>query len=210
MELTQRPKDKVWKDETGQSIPYSRTTPLERLNERITAKIHREAVSLNKRLSAFKKETARLCDEAYRAYMKEQNIQPGEQKGNYTLYSFNRGIRVEVAVSDRLEFDGLGIEAAKIKFDEFLQKNVESKNAFVKEMVLRAFETSRGRLDTKRIMNLLRYRAKVKDTLFREAVDLLEGAIRRPDSRVYFRIWERQPEGSYKAIDLNFSSIDNN
>lgn len=209
MELTQKPKDKVWHDETGQPIPYSRTTPLERLNERITAKIHKEAVTLNKRLSAFKKETARLCDEAYRAYMKEHKIQVGEQKGNYTLHNFNRSIKIEVSVSDRISFDDMGIAAAKLKFDEFLSKNVEAKNAFVKEMVLHAFETSRGRLDTKRIMNLLRYRSKVKDPLFREAVDLLEGAIRRPDSRVYFRVWERLPEGGYKAIDLNFSSIDN-
>ncbi|MEH0007581.1 MAG: DUF3164 family protein [Flavobacteriales bacterium] len=207
MELIQRSRDKMWRDETGQAIPYNRTTPLERLNERITAKIHREAVALNKKLSSFKNETARLCNEAYMAYMKAQGIEVADRKGNYTLHSFNRGIKIEVSVSARIEFDDLGIAAAKVKFDQFLSKNVESKDAFVKEMILQAFETSRGRLDTKRITNLMRYRSKVKDPLFREAVDLLEGAIRRPDSRVYFRVWQRQEGGGYKAIDLNFSSI---
>lgn len=209
MEKIQRSKDKIWRDETGQPIPYSRVTALERLNERVTAKIHREAVNLNRKLASFKKEVAILCEQAYQAYMKAHGVETRERKGNYTLHSFNRSIRIEVAVSERIEFDDLGIAAAKVKFDHFLQKNVEAKDDFVKEMIMQAFETSRGRLDTKRITNLIRYRSKVKDPLFREAVDLLEGAIRRPDSRTYFRVWERQPEGGYKSIDLNFSSIDN-
>ena len=140
--------------------------------------------------------------------MNDHKIQVGEQKGNYTLHNFNRSIKIEVSVSDRISFDDMGIAAAKVKFKEFLSKNVESKDAFVKQMIMEAFETSRGRLDTKRITKLMSYRSKVKDQLFREAIDMLEGAIRRPDSRTYFRVWERQSEGGYKVIDLNFSSID--
>jgi hypothetical protein len=77
----------------------------------------------------------------------------------------------------------------------------------IKQIVTDAFSTTRGKLDAKKVMSLLRYKDKVKDALFLESMELLEKSIRRPDSRIYHRISERQPDGSYKAIDLNFSSI---
>ena len=56
-------------------------------------------------------------------------------------------------------------------------------------------------------MSLLKYRSKITAPLFQEALTLLEGSIRTPDSKTYFRIWERKEDGGYVLIDLNFSSI---
>ena len=75
-------------------------------------------------------------------------------------------------------------------------------------MVINAFETQRkGNLDVKSVMNLTRYESKVKDPLFSEAVALINSAIRRPKTKTYFRVWQKNSNGEYQNVDLNISSI---
>lgn len=205
--ITQKAKDGTWFDESGTSIPYSRTTKTERLMERFSAKILKEATYLNQRMAKFKEEVRDMCQEAYDAFMEEKDITK-QTKGNFTWYNFNRSIKIEVSVNERIDFDDLTIEAAKTKFDQFLEENIKSKNQFAKEMVIDAFETQRNnKLDTKRVMNLTRYEKRINDPLFTEAVELINQAIRRPESKTYFRIWQKDIAGEYQSIDLNFSSI---
>ena len=56
-------------------------------------------------------------------------------------------------------------------------------------------------------MSLLKYRSKIDNPLFQEALKLLEQSIRHPDSKRYFQIYVRNSEGAYDNIDLNFSNI---
>jgi len=201
----QKSTDQYWKDEKGIQCLYSRTTKSERLMEAQSYKLAKEALKLNQELSAFKNYVREVCQEVYDTYMSEKEATP--TKGNFIWYNFDRSIKIEVSIKERIEFDDLGITACKSKLHDFLKENVESKDAFIKDMVMDAFETSRGKLDAKKVMSLLRYRSKIKNPLFQEALNLLEESIRRPESKTYFRVSTRTSEGKYEVIDLNFSSI---
>jgi len=199
--------DAVWIDEAGVSIPYNRITKAERLMERSSAKILREAISINSKLVAFKDMVGELSMEAYEAFMAAKNSSK-ETKGNYTWYNFNRSIKIEVAISETIQFDDLTITAAQEKFNQFLEENVTSKIDFVKQMITDAFKTQRNaKLDTKRILGLIRYESKINNPLFSEAVQLIQESIRRPNTKTYFRVWVKSADGSYKNIDLNLSSL---
>lgn len=201
----QKSTEQYWKDEKGILCLYNRTTKSERLMEAQSYKLAKEALKLNQELSAFKKYVKEVCQEVYDTYMAEREVT--QTKGNFTWYNYDRSIRVEVSINERIEFDDLGITACKAKLHDFLQENVESKDAFIKDMVMDAFETSRGKLDAKKVMSLLRYRSKIKNQLFQDALNLLEESIRRPESKTYFRVSTRNDDGKYDVIDLNFSSI---
>lgn len=203
---TQKSTDQYWTDEKGVKSPYSRTTKSERLMEIQSLKIAKEAIRLNTDLSAFKNNLKAVCENVYSTFMMEkENYTPG--KGNFTWKNFDGSIKIECSVSDRIEFDDLTITACKDKLTEFLDNTVESKEDFVKEMVTDAFETSRGKLDAKKVMSLLRYRSKIKAPIFQEALNLLESAIRRPESKTYFRVWVKDEEGKYKNVELNLSAV---
>ncbi len=202
----QTSKDQFWLDEKGIKIPYNRTTALERKMENKAFSILKKAVDEHNRIKKFKRELADICSDIYDQYMSEKKVKPS--KGNFTWYNFNRTIKIEASIKDRIEFDDLAIEAAKAKLQEFLDNNVEAKDQFIKDLVLDAFQTSRGKLDVKKVLSLVRYRSKIKSKLFQEAVNLIEEGIRRPDSKMYFRIWQKNPEtGKYEDVQLNFSSI---
>lgn len=203
----QKPSDKVWSDESGTEIPYNRTTKVERLQERHSAKVAKSALDVNKRLHALNDLLTDLSQEAYDAFMSSKGIDK-KNKGNYTWYNFDRSIKIEVNVSEPIVFDSLTITAAKEKLDEFLDANITSKNGFIKQMVIDAFETQRsGSLDTKQVLKLTRYEDKVKSPKFSEAIKLIREAIRRPKSKTYRRVWLKDEAGKYQNIELNLSSL---
>jgi len=204
----QKQKGKVWYDESGMGIPVNRITKAEKLAERKAGKIVKDAIRLNERLQEFKHYLTEASREVYEAFLKENGGKIKEDyKGNFTWYNFDRSIKIEVNVNTPIEFDDILIQMAKDKFNEFLEKNITAKNAFAKELVLQAFETRKGKLDTKRVLGLTKYVDKVNDPLFSEAVSLINKAIRRRESKAYYKIYVKNNEGKYEPIELNFSNI---
>jgi len=202
-------KQSTWRDDSGLDIPVNRITKSEKLKERKAGKIVKDAIRLNKLLKEFKQYVKEAGEAVKKAVYEETGTVPRENaKGNFTWYNFDRSVKIETNVNEPIEFDDLLINAAKEKLDEFLNNNIEAKNEFIKEMALQAFETPSGKLDTKRVLNLTRYKDKVNNPLFSEAVDLINKAIRRKQSRMYFRVWAKDESGKYQNIDLNLSSIE--
>lgn len=204
---------KKWIDETGLEVPANRITAVEKLRENAANKMLRKALIVEAKLIQFKLSCTELCDEVWLESLKAAGANPekiSEHKGNHTWYNFDRTIKVEVSVNERLDFDDALIAAAKEKFDEYLDANTQGVDPFLRSLITDAFNTTRGKLDAKKIMQLIRHKSRVdakKYPHFAEAVVLIEQSIRRPDSKKYFRIWMLNGEGEYRNIDLNFSSI---
>jgi hypothetical protein len=197
-----------WRDETGIKIPVNRITKAEKLAERKAEQIVKKAVDLNKRLATFKHYLKEAAQEVFEAFVKENGgkVKP-DHKGNFTFYSFNRGVKIEVNISEPIDFDDITIGLAQEKLQEFLEKNINADNAFIKEMVIDAFKTRRGKLDAKRVLDLTRYKDKVNKPLFTEAVGLINKAIRRKPTKTYYKVFLKDDEGQYKNIELNFSNV---
>jgi hypothetical protein len=208
MQTTQKSSSKTWFDESGTQVPYSRTTKAERLKERSADSLLKKAFSANKQLKELKKLIKTVSEKVLEETLKEKGVENLKSKGNYTWHNFNRTIKVEVNINEPISFDDITITAAKEKFYEFLNKYITSKNMFVKQMILDAFETQRSnKLDVKRVLNLVRYKDSIADPLFTKAVDLINQSVRRPKTKTYYRVWVMNEAGEYDNIDLNLSSI---
>ena len=204
--MIQNQKNQNWVDEAGTQIPFKRLTKLEIMKEAELAKLTKQATRINALLKAYKLQVAATCEKIVVEFLESKGLD-SLKKGNVTLFNFDRSIKLELHVADRIEFDDLTMKACKDKFDVFLEANIDGKQDFVKEMVNDAFSTSRGQLDAKKVMSLLKYETRIKDETFQQAISLLKESIRRPDSKAYYRVWEKNSTGEYKNIDLNFSSI---
>lgn len=203
----QKKTDSVWIDETGMQIPFNRTRASERLRERSANVLLKKAQSINELLHEYKELVKKASEDVYNAVLKENDIAKKDSKGNFSWYNFDRSIKVEVSINERIDFDETLISLCKSKLDEFIDDNLQGVDLFVKELVNDAFQNTKGKLDSKKVMSLLKHRSKIKDHRYQEAMALLEKSIRRPDSKTYFRIAVKDAEGKYQYIDLNFSSI---
>jgi len=203
----QRQSESYWTDEKGHKVEMKRITKYEKLKEISAAKIVKQALKAEEKLVQTKTAVIELCEKVYDKYMEENNNDGKERKGNFTWFNFDKSMKIEVSVNEPIKFDDLAIIACKDKLDEFLDNNISNENEIIKEMITDAFETSRGKLDTKKVMSLLSYKHRVKDSVFQEAMHLLEKGITRPKSKRYFRVSVINEEGGYDNIELNFSSI---
>ncbi|MBC7399821.1 MAG: DUF3164 family protein [Mucilaginibacter sp.] len=196
-----------WIDEAGSSIPYNRTTNYERNAERTTAKLAKSALALNANLTLFKSLFITEACKLYEAFCKENNGKIGQGKGNATFYNFDRSIKIEVAIQEAIVFDENTIELAKAKLDDVLNDGLEGAKDFIKPLVMDAFKNTGGHLDTKRVLGLRRYSDRVQDSRYKEAMELIDKAIRKPKSKEYYRVWLKDAQGQYQDVQLNFTSI---
>jgi hypothetical protein len=203
----QKPADKVWADEAGNKIPFARLTATEKLMEKSAFQIATRAYKLNKELRAFKAYIRLLCEGAYNSFMIENDGKELSKKGNYTWFNFDRSIRIEVDIQEAIKFDDLTIALAKEKLDDFIGSNIKGAEDFIKDLIMSAFATQNGRLDVKKVLGLKRHKSRIKDQRYHDAMDLIDKAIRRPDSKSYYRVSVRLDDGQYEGIDLNFSSV---
>lgn len=197
-------KDAHWKDEQGNNVPYNRTTALERTKEQLCFKIAKEALALNNELVNYKKMVAKEAQEIYALAMAD--AKPG--KGNFTFYNFDMSIKVEVQINDNIEFDSIVIEQAKQLLLELIEESISADKAFIKDLVLSAFQNTKGSLDTKKVLGLKKHASKIKDTRYHEAMRLIDTSIRIPSSKTYYRVWVKDELGKFQNIDLNLSSIE--
>lgn len=206
---TNQLKETVWMDEANNAIPRNRIAKHELKLEKNTNAILEKAQKANKILAEFKTKAYELAYEAYQEAMtsKGVDITSGYGKGNFTLFNFNRTIKIQVDINERIDFDDITIKAAKEKFNSFLEQTVKTEDDMIKQLVLDAFETSRGKLDVKKIFSLIRYESKIDNIKFQEAVKLLKESIRRPDSKTYMRVFVKDAQGKYSSVELNFSAL---
>ena len=182
----QKTSDGMWKNENGIEIPVNRITATEKVMERVSFRMFRDALVLHEELVQFKEDIRKQCDEIYTKAMEDNKVKKG--KGNFTFYNFDRSIRMEVSINENIMFDDVLIQACQAKLNEFLNDKLSDKDEFVRQLVMDAFSKTRGALDARKVMSLLRHRSKIKAKAFQEACNLLEESIRRPDSRTYFRV----------------------
>jgi hypothetical protein len=200
-------KERVWQDESGVKIPSTHIKPLEKINEQVTGNIANRAIKVSESLAQFKAYISAQVEKAFEAFRKSYEGKKEDFKGNITIFNFDRSIKVEVRVTDAIQFDDMTIAAAKAKLDEFLRDGIETSDAVIKEMVLDAFSTARGKLDVKKILGLKRYADRIKDARYSEAMSLIDQAIRRPNSATYYRVWVKTSQGHYEAIPLALSDV---
>lgn len=203
---TQTSKDKTWMDEQGLEVPYSRVTPVEKLKEKYAASIVKDAQALNNKLGDFKASIRAMCEEVFNHVMTASERKKAT-KGNFTWYNFSGSVKIEVSINENIDFDGLLIEKAKQKLLELVGESISKDKAFIKELVLSAFQTSKGKLDTKKILGLKKHASRINDKRYHEAMQFIDDSIRRPSSTTYFRVWVKDDTGKFQNIDLNFSSL---
>lgn len=209
MNLKQKSTEKIWIDESGQQIPYNRTTPNERMKERLAYKILTEAETINQRLISFKELISEVVEEVIEAARKENAVKL-EGKGNYTWYNFNRTIKIEVNVQEAIKFDELTIESAREKLMDLIRTNI-SGDDFIISIVEDAFQTSRGKLDPRKILGLRKHTERINNKELKKewesVMKLIDKSISRPTSKSYFKVWKLDEEGKYQGVELNFSAL---
>ena len=108
-------------------------------------------------------------------------------------------------IQDSIRFDER-LQAAKILIDECIQSWSADSNDYLKVLVNDAFQVDKeGKISTGRVLGLRRH--SIDDPKWKEAMEAIADSIRVVDSKSYVRFYERDEDGKYQAISLDFANV---
>lgn len=127
----------------------------------------------------------------------------GGGKGNINLMSFDGRFRLTRDISERLEFDER-LQAAKVLIDQCLREWTRDAGAELRTLIENAFQVDKkGRINSRRILALRRL--DIRHPAWQRAMEAIGDAVVVTGSCQYFRLYERDENGEYHQICLDFS-----
>jgi hypothetical protein len=189
-------------DSQGRAIPVSVIRPEMLKQDSVVNRTLDRVIRLHNRIKADK---LKLYDEIqdYLEYIAKQSDLTW--KGNAGFTSFDGKYKIEIRFKERIQF-GIELQLAKQKIDECLKEWSADSNANLRAIISEAFQVDKkGEIAKYRILRLRRY--NIKDTVWKEAMELIDQAIQVVSTKQYITFYEKDESGQQRQIVLNFSTL---
>jgi Skp family chaperone for outer membrane proteins len=191
-----------WVDAEGMNVPRKYIPEHDRLRDEMVTEVFEDVQKLHKELENLK-ETIR---EKTSAYLDKVADKYGEKwQGNAQLLDFSGERSIEIKISKNIEFDER-LQIAKQKIDNYIKELVKNSGRDLVLLVNRAFRVdNKGKVDVRQILGLKQIAIDNPD--WQEAMQLIDDAIKVTNTRKYFNFRQRNENGEWETVTLNFSAI---
>jgi hypothetical protein len=203
-------KDAVWTNASSDPVPYKYVPATDRQKETLAGAIYKKALSIEAALQSFHEMMSDAIVKISAEIKKEYELRYNKQKqgkGSFTWFNFDRSIKVEADMNDIVKWDGSLMTEAKTLLDSYITSNMSEANELISALVTSAFANTKGMIDSGKVFQILRYQDKIKAAKFQKACELMKQAQSIDKTKLYMRVWCKQEDGSYRNINLNFSSL---
>lgn len=204
-------KDATWLNAAGDAVPFKFVPKADKVKEALAGKIHKNALSIESMLNAFYIVMSEAFTEVGQLIKEQFEIKHGKQKkqgkGSFTWFNFDKSIKIEADINDIVKWDNALMTEALQLLNSYINTSLTDANVLIAGLVKDAFANSKGMIDSRKIMQLLKYEDKIKNKAFLKACELIKQAQSIDRTKLYMRVWEKTESGEYRNINLNFSSI---
>ena len=177
-------------DAKGALVPLETIKPADKLEDEQVRKIMGYARDLSAQIARFRGHTFTDLGELDALLEQEYGAKKGGKKGNPTYQTFDGLEKVQVQVSDFVDF-GPQLQVAKTLIDECLNEWSEDSRPEIRAIVTRAFNTDKeGQINRSEIFMLMRL--DIGDERWKRAIDAIRDAMRVTGSKEYVRFYERK------------------
>jgi len=193
-------------DAQGRLVPESMIAPIDRTRDELVIEMLGKAIAIRQVLTDFKTQAMRDADAFVMLSAEQYGVNLGGRKGNITLYSFDGRYKVQIAVSENVQFDER-LQAAKALIDECINVWAQSSRDEIKVLVQDAFQTDKeGKISTGRVLGLRRL--NIDDAKWQSAMKAIGESVQIVGSKEYIRFYQRQGNtDKYEAISLDIASL---
>ncbi|WP_269586180.1 DUF3164 family protein [Roseibium sp. Sym1] len=192
------------RDAKGNLVPLENVKPQHKLEDETVRKIVGFAEELSAQISRFRNHTFADLLSLTALLAQEYDSQKGGKKGNTTFQTVDGCRKVQVQVSDFIDF-GPEIQIAKSLIDECLNEWAADSRPEIRSIVTRAFNTDKeGQINKSEIFMLMRL--EIEDARWQRAMTALKDAMRITGSKSYVRFYRRdQPDADWQAITIDLA-----
>ncbi len=189
----------------GHLVPIEQIEEVDLLRDDFVRKAITGAMELSGDIATFKKQMTGDMDAFLDLSSEKYGVKLGGAKGNIQLKSFDGKYMLTREVAERIEFDER-LQAAKILVDKCLREWTKFSPSEVQALITDAFQVDKkGKINTRRVLGLRKL--KIEHPEWQQAMQAIGDAITVTDSSVYHRFYERDENGKYQQIQVDFASI---
>ena len=189
----------------GHLIPADKVKPVDKLRDEEVRGMIKVAKMLRDDMQRAKRRIFASFNDFVALSAQEYEVQLGGKKGNTTLISYDGKFKVQLAVSENIVFDER-LQVAKSLIDECLTDWTRDSNDNIKAIINQAFQVDKeGKISTHRVLSLRSL--DMSDAKWDRAMDAISDAIQVTDTKEYIRFYERDEQGAYHQISLDFSNV---
>lgn len=207
----------VWKDHKGNEMPTYAINPVLKAEERHTQRIARAALRAEKAIREVVELTRVAYVEVYNAKILDAKIKDHKPPTDgMTMCSFDNTIEVKITKPDNMSFDTTYTSLVREKFDAYFNSFEDSEAVqFLREIVTSLLYSPTGRIDMNKVLRLRKHRDRVQNSkklsknasLFIEAVDLFDKAIRTKPGLMGIYVTIKDEKGISRRIPLKYTDI---
>ena len=189
----------------GHLVPIESIKEIDLARDEFVRSVVTKAAKVAVVLDQFKKQLAGDMQAFLELSAEKYEADLGGARGNLSLTSYDGRFKVLRAVSERLDFDER-LQAAKELVDVCLREWSKDAGPELRTLIESAFQVDKkGRINAKRILSLRTL--GIDNPTWKKAMDAIGDAVTVVGSCTYYRIYERDDEGNYIQICLDFSGV---
>lgn len=176
-------------DAKGNLVPLENVKPEHKLEDEIVRKIIAFAEELSAQIARFRGHTMTDLGDLDALLAQEYGAKIGGAKGNRTYQTFDGLMKVQVQISDFVDF-GPQLQIAKKLLDECLMEWSADSRPEIRAVITKAFSTEKeGQVNRSEIFMLLRL--DIDDPRWQDAMRAIREAMRITGSKEYVRFYKR-------------------
>lgn len=189
----------------GHQVPVDRVQEIDKERDALVREKVTKVQVMNLALAKLKAELMNDVGAFVQLSAEKYGAKVGGDKGNVTLLSYDGRYKIMRQVAEHITFDER-LQAAKGLIDECLRDWTKDSRTEIQALIDQAFQVDKeGKISTTRVLGLRGI--AITDERWLKAMQAIGDSIQITGSKSYVRVYERQPNGSYKAIPLDMAAV---
>ncbi len=189
----------------GHQVPLGQVKEIDKQRHELVMELVGQILSMREALRDLKGKIMGDVEAFVQLSAEEYGVNLGGKKGNISLTSFDGKYKIQRAISDSLVFDER-LQVAEELIGQCLSEWTEGSPGELKAIVDKAFDADKeGKINVARVLGLRSL--KIDDVRWKKAMDAISDSLHAVGSKTYFRVQERQEDGSYMYLPLDIAKI---
>jgi len=189
-----------WINGKGDTFHPDNVRVVDKIKDEMVERLGNAALQMSNAITAFKKDSNGEVNDYFALLLQDYGVDAKSKsvKGNIALENFSSTFKVELSVSENLQFDER-IQVAKSLVDEFLIDETKGASPTIQTLITKAFEVDKkGNIDAKKIFALKQY--DIQDERWNKAMSIIDESKKVAFTRSYIRFYMRESTDQKWAI----------
>lgn len=194
------------KDAKGNLVALSNVKEIDLVRDELVSSLTKLATEQRAALEAFKRTMMTEVKTFIALSADEYNVKLGGKKGNVTLINYEGTLRIQLSVTELMQFDER-LQVAKQLVDECIHAWSDGASDRIRTLVEHAFQVDKeGQVSAGRILGLRKL--NMEDERWDKAMQAIADSIQVTDSKEYIRFYQRcNTDEAWQAISLDVAAL---